>query len=76
MLQDADQEDGRAHIVLDMLDSGGKVVAEDVTHVAWTDAGGMSLLAAATRSTIAVITLHRQRTRPRSTYSQLVEGAC
>ena len=58
--QDADLDDDSAHMVLDMLDSEGNVLAEDVTHVAWTDAGGMSLLAAATRTSIAVFTLHRQ----------------
>ena len=57
--QEAGQEEHGTSLVLDMMDAEGHSVAEQVTGVAWSDAGGMALLAAATRSSIAIFTLHR-----------------
>jgi hypothetical protein len=48
-------------LLLDLLDAHGNHISESVLHVAWADANGAFLLAAATRSTIVVFSLLRFR---------------
>lgn len=48
-------------LVLDLLDGHGNHISESVLHIAWADANGAFLLAAATRSTIVVFSLLRFR---------------
>ena len=46
-------------LVLELRSSHGEGVAHDVMHLAWSDAGGQALLAAATSHSVAVFSLHR-----------------
>jgi hypothetical protein len=59
-----------------MLDVEGRSVTEEVTCVAWSDAGSMALLAVATRCSIAVFTLHRQETQLEQPISKCTWNVC
>lgn len=50
-----------AALVLELRGSQGEGLTQDVVHLAWSDAGGQALLAAATSHSIAVFSLHRCR---------------
>ena len=63
MCQQVQGTDGTAAqqqpLVLDLLDANGCHINDSVIHIAWANSNGAFLLAAATKSTIVVLSLLR-----------------
>ena len=57
--QDPEAVERPASLVLELRSPQGTGIAQDVTHLAWSDAGGQALLAAATSHSVAIFSLHR-----------------